>query len=199
MMQTTAPRITAGRLPYARRTYMKEYTAETIEKTIAARDRAQHALRELLRSYMGIRSDGSEYPEEDGVRALIRDIRYDPDPYISTMDYTPADRAASLVHPLWTEEMTKRLSDISGDLLADDIRAENIFRWNRTEIYSLIMRAADASAVSLPEVYMPDALSFYCPYAFARLYMSGATGAGSGVLLRRVNCRPWGIKPIGTL
>ncbi len=37
---------------------MKEYTAETIEKTIAARDRAPHALRELLRSYMGIRATG---------------------------------------------------------------------------------------------------------------------------------------------
>lgn len=142
--------------------------------------------------YSGILSDNDKHPLYEVLSALRNDLLYDPDPFISTLDYKPEDRLAGIVSGLWTDELTDELhnlctSEINGG------HAEDFFRWHRYDAMKRIECAADKCKISLPEKTM---LSFYCPYAFARLYMAGFTDAGSGVLLRRVNCRPWGIKPI---
>lgn len=138
--------------------------------------------------------DGKYLSHADTAERLRRDLEYDPSPYISTMDYRPEDRLAGVVHPLWSDALTLCLHDRLIGMTGKG-RDEDLFRWNRALICDNIFAAAGDVGVLLPEC---DVLpSFYCPYAFSRLHMGGLVTAQSGILLRRTNCRPWGIKPLG--
>ncbi len=166
---------------------MKIYTTGDVKKLLARADSA--AFHALLKAY-GVPS----VQTHEAAAILERDIAYDPNPYISTMDYRPEDRLAAEVHPLWTDALTRELADRCADVLGTK-HAEDFFRWNRSEVCRRIFEAAGICGITLPaEPVLP---SFYCPYAFSRLYGAGYTDAGSGVLLRRTNCRPWGFKPVG--
>lgn len=146
----------------------------------------------LAREYCGFHPEDGEAALQRAVSALSRDLRYEPNPFISTLNYTPADALASRIAPLWTDEITHRLAALAAPL-SD---AENFFRWHRMSAYDMILNAAGAE-IPLPPAREEGALDFLCPFAYSSLYMGGFVGAGSGILLRRVNCRPWGIKPIG--
>lgn len=176
---------------------MKEYTSENVKEILSGKG-GETALAELLSAYSDNCAVECENGEESVLTALRRDLAYDPDPYISTMDLKPEDRIASRVHPQWTDELTEALAGVCGELLSGDgARAENFFRWNRNAAFSAVISAAKKTGIALSCTEQPERLSFFCPYAFSRLYMAGYVERGSGILLRRVNCRPWGIKPIG--
>lgn len=146
----------------------------------------------LAREYCGFSPEDGEAAFERAMSALRYDLRYDPDPFISTLNYTPADALASRIAPLWTNEITLRLAALA----VPQADAENFFRWHRMRAYDMIINAAGAD-IPIPPAGEEGTLDFLCPFAYSSLYMGGLVDAGSGILLRRVNCRPWGIKPIG--
>lgn len=171
------------------------YTTEKIKELISDIDLTpENELCKAIYAYTGILSSRGDQSFYAALTAMKSDLTYDPDPHISTLDFKPEDRLAGVVSFLWTDKLTDELhnlclSEISGEY------AEEYFRWHRYDVMQYIERAADNYSIALPDKNM---LSFYCPYAFAKLYMAGKVSAGKGVLLRRVNCRPWGIKPFGT-
>ena len=165
---------------------MTEYTESTIKELLENTSSAEYM--KLADAY-----DGKYLPHGDTAERLRRDLDYDPSPYISTLDYKPEDRLAGVIHPLWSDELTRCLYDRLMGITGNG-RDEDLIRWNRAFICDNIFAAAKEAGVLLPnDDVMP---SFYCPYSFSRLYMSGLVKAQSGILLRRTNCRPWGIKPL---
>ena len=164
---------------------MMYYTADSIKELL--KDTSSAEFLRLADAY-----DGKYLPHGDAAERLRRDLDYDPSPYISTLDYKPEDRIASIVHPLWSDELTHCLYGRLAGMIGKG-RDEDLFRWNRAFVCDNIIAAAKDAEVRLPSDVMP---SFYCPYSFSRLYMSGLVTAQSGILLRRTNCRPWGIKPL---
>ncbi len=137
------------------------------------------------------------------VAEIKRDLKYDPNPYISTMDYTPSDRVVGAFNKLCCKDTAKKISAVI-PCKDNALMLENYFRWHAGEVvrkvFDLLGDDAEFRSVfselkkyaEYGEYRAVCALSWY---VYALLVKHGyVTATENGLLLRRVNCRPWGLK-----
>ena len=171
------------------------FTTKYIKELLASSYGRENDLKRVIAAYSGNLPGNDTASLTQGIELLKRDLSYDPDPHVALLNFTPEDRLAHFVHPLWSDRLTARLAELCCDEIVSG-EAEELFRWDRAETYGRISAAAKDIDVALPESGS-ERYSFYSPYAYSRLYIAGIVPFGTGILLRRVNCRPWYVKPIG--
>lgn len=138
--------------------------------------------------------------------ALGNDLAYVPDPLISTMDYSPSDRLVNSLTGVIGSVATDAVSSIL-PVGTDPQTTEDYFRWHAGEAVRKLCEALlknDKTTTPTDELRACAEQGEYRPicslswYLYALYVKRGIiTPTNFGLLLRRVNCRPWGIKFFG--
>lgn len=180
----------------------KIYTTDNVKRIIAEyASGSVGVLAPLYSVYVGLPfSDAAD--AKLFIADLERDIAYDPDPYISTMDYTPSDRIIGCFNAICDDKVAEKLSCILSDVNGSDV--ENYFRWHAGDVVkraeSILGDEKAFAAIFFDlrtyaengERRVVCALSWYI-YALLS-YRGYICAPENSLLLRRVNCRPWGLK-----